>query len=90
MSTVNARVNRSRVCFVENILTLNTTQIDDTLYGAVKYKIEMIEDIDKEVRVFPKRQLHRSRQRHPCARDDALVRGAPLLLPPLTGLAAGW
>ena len=33
-------------CVIENILTLNTTQIDYTLYGAVKNLIEKIEDIE--------------------------------------------
>jgi hypothetical protein len=34
---------------IENILTLNTTQIDYTLYGAVKNLIEKIEDIELSV-----------------------------------------
>jgi len=34
---------------IENILTLNTTQIKYTLYGAVKKLIEKIEDIEMRV-----------------------------------------
>ena len=34
---------------IDDILTLNTTQIDYTLYGAVKNLIEKIEDIDNDL-----------------------------------------
>ncbi len=34
---------------IDNLLTLNTTQIDYTLYGAVKNIIEKIEDIDNDL-----------------------------------------
>jgi hypothetical protein len=34
---------------IENILTLNTTQIDYTLYGAVKNLIEKVENLEDEL-----------------------------------------
>jgi hypothetical protein len=34
---------------IDDLLSLNTTQIDYTLYGAVKNLIEKIEDIDNEL-----------------------------------------
>jgi hypothetical protein len=34
---------------IENILTLNTTQIDYTLYGAVKNLIEKIDNLEDEL-----------------------------------------
>jgi hypothetical protein len=39
---------------IDDILTLNTTQIDYTLYGAVKNLIEKIEDIDNDLESIEK------------------------------------
>jgi actin-like ATPase involved in cell morphogenesis len=44
--TINARDANGEI---ENILTLNTTQIDYTLYGAVKNLIEKIDNLEDEL-----------------------------------------